>query len=147
MKMFLFFVMTMIFAAPSFASLNNEANPHVAVVDLGSITTDGDVYGVYLPRKSRIVSVKLVNGADIAQDDSNYAVITLKLGTTVIATHSTKLTGGTSALTANTPASFSLSATDANLVPAANSYLKVNYDETGTYAMTSAKVYIVYYPL
>jgi len=126
-------------------SLNNENATNVSVIDLASITADADVYGLYLPRAAKIKSAYLVNGANIAQSDTDKAVITLKNGSTVIATHSTALTSGTSALTANTPAAMTLDSDQATL--AAGAYLKVNYDESGTYAMTSAKVFIEWFPL
>jgi hypothetical protein len=126
---------------------NNESQLMTQVVSLASITADADTYGAFIPQKSRLKSAYVVNGASIAQDDTNKAVITLQLGATVLATHSTALTGGTSALTANVPAAMALSATDANLVIPAGSWLKVAYDESGTYAMTSAFVILNYFPL
>ena len=129
--------------------MNNANNPQEKIIDLASITADGDVFGAYFDKKAKITSVKLVNGAAIAQSDTNLGVVTLKNGSTSLAAHSTALTGGTSALEANVPAAMPLVGADVNgEVPvAAESYLKVSYDETGTYAMTSAKVLIQYYNL
>jgi hypothetical protein len=126
-------------------ALSNENSPNVAVIDLGSITADADTYGLYLPMKAKIKSAYLVNGAGISQSDSDYGVVKLMNGSTVIAQHSTKLTDGTSALVANTPVA--MTKTEANTELAAGAYLKVNYDETGTYAMTSAKVFIEWFPV
>lgn len=127
--------------------LSNENQLMTQVIDLASITADADVYGAYFPKKSRIVSAYLVNGAGITADDTNKAVIQLKNGSTVVASHSTAATAGNGSLVANTPAAMVLSATDADSLIAAGSWLKVNYDESGTYAMTTAKVIINYYPL
>lgn len=128
--------------------MNNQLNRHVSVIDLASITADADVFGLYFPQKSKIVSVKLLNGASIAQDDTDKAVIKLMNGSTEIAKHSTALTGGTSALTANVLAAVPLtSAVNGEVEVAAGSLLKVNYDESGTYAMTTAKVFVEWYPL
>jgi hypothetical protein len=132
--------------------MNNELALQTAVIPLASITADGDVYGMYLPRKSKIVSALLVNGAGIAQSDTDKAVITLQEGSNVIATHSTALTGGTSALSANVPAAMTLNSSHAGygnggVTVAAGKWLKVAYDESGTYAMTSAFVIVNYYPL
>ena len=118
------------------------------VIPLASITADADVYGAYFPLKSKIVSAKLVNGANITASDTDKAVIQLKNGSTLIASHSTAVTGGNGSLVANTPADMTLSGSSNGGVNVdAGSWLKVNYDESGTYAMTSAFVIVSYYPL
>ena len=124
-------------------AMNNENATQVSVLDLGSITADADVFGMYFPKKSKIVSAKIVNGAGISQSDTDYGIVKLMDGSVEKAKHSTKLTGGDSALVANVPASMVVSDDDV----AAGSYLKANYDETGTYAMTSAKLIVEWYPL
>lgn len=125
------------------AALSNENNPQVAIVDLGSITATADVYGAFFPKKSKIVSVKLVNGANITSSDTDKAVTNLQLGSTVLAEHKSAITGNTSAIAANVPAAMNLLVSEV----AAGSWLKVSYTESGTYAMTNAKVIITYYPL
>lgn len=146
---FLFSVFVALFMAiPAFASLNNQNNKQVQLIPLGSISADADVYGIYLPQKVKITGVKVVNGGAISQSDSDYAVITLKNGSTTLATHSTKLTGGTGALSSNTPAAATLASglvSNGGVDVAAGSWLKANYDETGTYAMTLAFVIVEYY--
>lgn len=128
--------------------MNNQLALQTQIIPLASITADADVYGAYFPLLSKIVSAQLVNGANIAQSDTDKAVITLKNGSTTIATHSTALTGGTGALVANTPAAMSLSgSSNGGVNVAAGSWLKVAYDESGTYAMSSAFVVINYYAL
>lgn len=130
--------------------MNMENAKHVQIIDIGSITADADVYGAFFPQKSKITGVKLVNGANIAQSDTDKAVIQLKNGSDVLAEHSTALTGGTGALAANVPAAMTLASalvSNGGVNVEAGSWLKVNYDESGTYAMTSAKVIIEYYPL
>lgn len=128
--------------------MNNQNALHTQIIDLGSITADADVYGAYFPQKSKIVSAYLVNGAGISASDTDKAVIDLKNGSTLIARHSTAATGGNGALTANVPAAMTLqSASNGGVNVDAGSWLKVAYDESGTYAMTSAKVIVNYYPL
>jgi hypothetical protein len=132
------------------AAVSNANNVQTQILDLGSITADADTYGFYFPKKAKIISAKVVNGGGISQSDSNYAVVTLQNGSTVYATHSTQLTGGTSALTANTPAAMTLNTTyvsNGGVNVDAGSWLKVTYDETGTYGMTTAKVIVTYYQL
>lgn len=148
MKLLFSFIFTLLFCVFSFAphanaSLSNKNQPMVAIIDLGSITADADVYGAYIPKKSVLVSAKLVNGASITSSDTDKALITLQNGSTVLATHNSAITGNTSALVANVPADMSIGSSE---IPA-GTWLKVSYDESGTYAMTSAKVIIVYYPL
>lgn len=129
-------------------SKHNANDRLVQIISLGSISADADVFGAYFPQKAKIVAAKLVNGAGIAQSDSDYGVVKLMNGSTELAKHSTQLTGGTGALSANVPAAMVLtSALVANggVDVAAGSWLKANYDETGTYAMTDAKLIIEYY--
>ena len=117
----------------------------VQIIDLASISADADVFGAYFPQKAKIVSAKLVNGANIAQSDTDKAVVQLKNGSVVLAEHSTALTG---ALVANTPAAMTLASAlvvNGGVDVAAGSWLKANYDESGTYAMTNAKLIVEYY--
>jgi hypothetical protein len=125
--------------------MNNLNNTHVAEIDLANISADGEVFGIFLPKKSIIVSAYLKNGANIAQSDTDKAVVTLQNGATVLATHSTALTGGTGALTANVPAAMTMASSEAQV--AAGSYLKAVYDESGTYAMSGAKLIVEYCPM
>ena len=144
MMFFLFAAFMFLNVSPSFAAINNANQPMVAVIDLGSITADGDVFGMYLPKKSKIVEAKLVNGATINASDTDYAQVSLQLGSTVIAEIDTRA-AHENGLTANTPKSLNVVA--AQSTPAAGSYLKATYNEEGTMAMTSAKLIVVYYPL
>ena len=124
--------------------MNNENNTNVSEISLGSITADGDVYGLYLPKKSKIVGMYLVDTTGIAASDTDYAVVSLKNGSTVIGSYDTRA-AGQGALTALTPKAGAIVA--AADVVAAGSYLKVSYDETGTIAMTTAKLFVEWCPL
>lgn len=123
--------------------MNNENNAHVLQVSLGSITADADVLAGYIPAHSKLKSFKIVNGAAIAQSDSDYGVLKLKIGAVELASHSTKLTGGNGALATDVLSDGTILSKD---IPA-GSKLVVNYDETGTYAMTGAYALIEWYPL
>jgi hypothetical protein len=127
-------------------SKNNENQLMTQIISLASITADADVYGAYFPQKSLIRSAWLVNGANISASDSNKATVSLMDGATLIAIHSTALTGGDS-LSANVPSEMSLSGSTGLPEVAAGTWLKVAYDETGTYAMTNAFVIVNYFPL
>lgn len=152
MLKFLMVLMSLLFAGSvSFAANNNQNNRHVCVVSLGSITATADTYGCYVPQKSKVVAVKVVNGATISASDSNYALIEVLAGSTSVAKHQTTITGKIGEdLNANVPAAAVL--TTANVVNSgvnvpAGSWLKVAYTETGTYAMTTAFVVVEYYAM
>lgn len=124
-------------------AMNNDNGAQSIQVPLGSITADASVLAGYIPRKSKLKSVKVVNLADIAQSDSDYLILQLKIGSLVLASFSTKLTGGNAALANGVLADMVLAVKD---IPA-GSKLEVAYDETGTMAMTSGHVVVEYYPL
>lgn len=144
MKMFLSILLLVFsFAAPSYGALNNERNPNLSIIELGSITADADVYGLYIPKRARILSVYVVDAAGIAASDTNYVQVSLQVGSTVIAELDSRA-AHENALVANVPEA-------ANLVSAASlltagSYLKVTYNEEGTVAMTTAKVFVEWAP-
>ena len=147
MKSILAFLMTavlLIAVKPAFAAINNENQPMVAEIALGSITADADVFGMYIPKKSKIVDVKLVNGASITASDTDYVQVSLQLGSNVIAEIDTRA-AHENGLVANTPKSLNVVA--AQSLPASGSYLKATYNEEGTIAMTNAKLIVVYFPL
>lgn len=60
-------------------------------------------------------SVDYINPTGLASDDTNYFVITIQDGSTVMASYSTKTTGGQGTITADTFTTVPLSATAANL--------------------------------
>lgn len=91
--------------------------------------------------KVRIARVEIMSDATYADDAANYYVLTLQAGATVIATWST-LTGAEGALTALTPAKMTLSATDANLVIAANAALKLVCTKNGSAANITPRVVV-----
>jgi hypothetical protein len=145
-SLFAFFTMAMLFIActPALAALNNENQPMVAEIALGSITADADVFGMYIPKKSKIVDVKLVNGASITASNIDYVQVSLQLGSTVIAEIDTRA-AHENGLVANDPKSLNVVA--AQSLPASGSYLKATYNEEGAIAMTNAKLIVVYFPL
>ena len=93
MKVFLSFVMLMfsVMCGVAHAANFNMNTPQVAEIQLGTGTLSVNAFGAYLPKKSKIEAVYFVNGGNITPSDSNNALISLKAGTTVIATHSTAL--------------------------------------------------------
>lgn len=125
-------------------SKNNANNAQLIQVPLGSITADANTLAGWIPSHMKLKSAKLVNLAAIAQSDSNYVALSVKIGSTVLASFSTQLTGGNGALADGVPVSMVLAA-DPDIP--AGSKLEVAYDETGTIAMTTAHVVLELYPL
>ena len=124
-------------------AMNNENSAQSIQVPLGSISADGSVLAGYIPAKSKLKSCKLVNGAAIAQSDTDYVDLQLKIGSTKLAGFSTKLTGGNGALSNGVLVDMVVESKE---IPA-GSKLEVVYDETGNIAMTNAHVVVEFYPL
>jgi hypothetical protein len=116
-------------------SKSNENSTHLVHIPLGSITADGSLPALYLPKKCRLVSAAVIDGAGIAADNSNYVTITLQNGSTVIASLDSRA-ANQGALTALVGKAMSMVSAEQD--QAAGSSLKVVYDETGTVAMTNA---------
>ena len=131
-------------------AMNNENAPQVLTVQLGSPGADLTVPAGYFIKKSKILGVYLQNGADIAQSDTNYAILQLLNGSNKVAQFSTKTTGGDGALTANVAQAMNIDPDVGGYdVVAEGTSLKFKYDETdaGTnIALTNALVTIVYFP-
>jgi hypothetical protein len=124
---------------------NNENEPLSVSCYLGALTTDGAlVPALHLPKKSKIVSAKLLNGAAIAASNSNYASLKLKSGSNVIGSLDTRA-ANEGAVTANVAKPMTLDST--YQVQDALSDLTVLYNETGTMALTDAILVVSYFPL
>lgn len=129
--------------------MNNELNTHVSEIDLGAITADADVFGLFLPKKSKILGFYVKDGAGIAASDTNYFILKLMNGSTELGAYDTRA-AGQGALTANTPKAGVLTAAlvaMGGIVVPAGSYLKANYNEEGTIAMTAGKLIVHWHPL
>lgn len=124
--------------------MNNENNAHIALIKIGSPAVDVTVPGIMLPQRSVIKSVKVMNGAAIAANASNYAVIQLLAGATVVAQYDTRPSG----LTALAAGDMAVVAGQEKQI--AGTVLSVKYDETdagSNVALTDAVVQVEYYPL
>lgn len=127
-------------------SINNENQPLSVSIHLGSLTTDATlVPAMYLPKKSKIVGAHLVNGATVAASDSNYVQLALKSGSTVLAEIDSRA-AHENGLVANVAKALNLVTAETDGVAAASS-LSVLYNETGTVALTDAKLVLSYFPL
>lgn len=123
-------------------AMNNELSPQLKAVAIGTRAATATVPALCVSRPTIIKSVKLLNGADLAQDDTNYLVVTLQKGATVLATISTKLTGGTGPLVANTALAASLAA---DIALDAGDTLKVVATKNGTGVPTDALLQLEMY--
>jgi hypothetical protein len=143
-------------------SKNNENNPYVlsvpitpklvgkkqiAKINLTSASADLTVPGLVFPHKVKITGVKLLNGANIAASDTDWAIIQLMNGSTEVAECDTRA-AHEGAVTANT--SYPLNIITAEEIQDAAAVLKAVYNETdsGTsIALTNAVLQIEYYQL
>lgn len=124
---------------------SNENSPLSVAVHLGSLTTDGSLLpALQLLKKSRILGVKLLNGASIAADNTNYFSLALKKGSTVIASMDSRA-ANQGAVTANVSKDLPIVSGQEEQV--AGSDLSVLYNEAGTMALQDAKLVIHYFPL
>jgi hypothetical protein len=129
--------------------MNNENNPKIVSMFLGSLTADVTVPVLHLPKAVRIKSVRLMNGAGISALDDPKFTLQLKNGSTVVA----QLVFDSTAtdIVANVAKDLSLLVSQL----AAGTNLTVAYDETENItegdetfiALTDAKLLIEYYPL
>ena len=118
-------------------SKNNQNNPAVIVSHLGTVSTVGDYPICNLPARFVLVSVKLLDQAGIAADNTDYVTLTLKNGSSSLASYDSRA-ANQGAATALVAKSFALTA--AEQVIAAGSDLKLSYAEGGTGTLTLAKV-------
>lgn len=126
-------------------ALNNENNPSIMVVSLGSVTTDETALPVaHLLKKSKIKSVRIVNGAAIEASDTNYVELALRKGTTEIATYDSRA-AGQGALVALVSKPMVMVA--GQEIQVAGSDLNFLYEESGTIGMTNAQLVIEHFPL
>jgi len=95
-----------------------------------------------VPRAFRLERVSYVNPTGLANHAANFFVLKLTKGATVAASWSTE-TGEEGTLTADTFVDFTLSATDADLVFAADDEMKLFLDEAaGTATLPAGRITI-----
>lgn len=123
-----------------------EFNPQNVVVEVGSPSADAVITAMAVHRKSKLLAAYLINGAAIAQSDTDYVVMNIKdSDANVVATLSTKLTGGDAPVVKDVPLAFTVDTTKDEIEKA--KYLQVQYDETdagSNVALTSARVQLVF---
>lgn len=126
-------------------SKSNENQPFSVALALGSLTTDATLLpAMYLPKKSKLVSVHVMNGATVAADNSNYFQLALKNGSTVVAEMDSRA-AHENGVTANVAKALNL--VSGQELQDAGSSLSLLYNETGTVALTNAILVLTYFPL
>ena len=123
---------------------NNQNNPPVVSLYLGTISTAGDYPLCHLPKKFVLTGAKLLDQAGIAADNTNYVTLTLKNGSTTLGSLDTRA-ANQGAVTALVGKSFSMTSAEQSI--AAGSDLKMTYAEGGTGTLTLAKVELIGYYL
>lgn len=129
---------------------NNERNPHLSVIPIGTQAADVVLPGLYFRKRSRIKNVWLVDQAGIASDGTNKILFTLQDGSAVA--YASQTTNGHAAV-ALTPLLLPLSTPVGDVanqpeadVPA-GTILNVNVDCSGTVTTTKAVLIVEHYPL
>ncbi len=123
---------------------SQERNPICIPMVLGSPSADDAIIAgayAYLHRKFVVTNAVLVNGAGVAASDSDYVILNVKNGSTIVAEIDTRA-AHEGALTADVAAAMNIS----NATVAAGSTLTVQYDETdsGTSVALTSAVVLVY---
>lgn len=118
-------------------SLNNDNNLQCVSINLGSLTADTSdpLPALYCERGIEVKSAQLINNADIAASDSDYISISLKSGSDEIAELDSRAAheNGLSKAVAE-----QLNVVAAEAEREAGETLTVDYQETGTIALTNA---------
>lgn len=125
-------------------SKHNDNNRHVTVIPIGTQGTDNtQLPAIHFPSKSKIKSVKLMNGATIAASDTDFVQVGLQLtGGAVIAEIDSRA-AHENGLVKNTAKGLNIVEDDV----AAGSNLEIDYQEGGTVTLTNAILIIEWYPL
>lgn len=131
-------------------ALNNQNNPHVLVIPVGSPAVDAVVLaGLPQGHRMEVISAHLVNAATIAASDTDFAQISLQKGTvaspTVVAELDTRA-AHESGLVANIPKLMNVVAAEKTI--GAGDLISAKYDETdaGTnIALTGAVIIVNYF--
>lgn len=113
---------------------------HPVVLPIGSPAATATLPAPKLVHPLEISKVRLINGASLAQDDTNYITVELKVGSTVLASFSSKLTAPgklcNEAIVANVASGDMLGGT--KIVVAAGAQLSITCTKFGTGVPTNA---------
>jgi len=116
---------------------SSDRNTQLVVAHVGTQAADVTIPVVHLPRKSILKSVKLLDGVGVAADNTNYLLISLQKGATVIATLDTRA-AGQGAISANVAKSMVIVSGQEEQLKLSD--LKLVIDCNGTVTLTNAKL-------
>lgn len=133
---------------------NQQLNPFCINVTLGSLATDALVPVVKAPKKMVIQKIELLNGANVAASNTDFVVLNLKAGATLLAQYDSRA-AGEGAITANVSAPLGLDGAtkveghrELALVIAKGTEIQFQYDETdagSNVALTNASANLIGY--
>ena len=137
---------------------NNLNNPHVMTIPLGDVSASAVLPAGWFPKKAVLLGAAVINGAALAQSDTNYVDVKLKSGSTVLGELSTKVTavGGTAAnaaLADKVAAALGMASAiyadgaPSDLTVDAGASLVADITVGGSGALAKAMLQIHYYPL
>jgi hypothetical protein len=130
---------------------NNENNPHLVVLDVGTVSagTASTITHLKPGKKWVLAGAQMMNEAGIAGDATNHVTVKVqKKGGAVMATYTSDsdATSGFVALTAGEYASMVLSSTEADLEVASTDNLEIDIAHGGTgQALSLSKVQLLGY--
>lgn len=128
-------------------SKSNENNPQTHMIYLGALAADKTVPLFYFPKRSKILSAKILNGATIAASDTDFTDLRLKSGSTDVAELDTRA-AHENGITANTAKAMNLVA--AQQIVEKDTVLTAVYNETdggANVALTDAVLALTFFPL
>lgn len=126
------------------AALSNANNPGMECVSLGSAAADASFLMAASHKGMEVQSMHLLSAGSIAASNSDYALIQLKKGATIVAQLDTRA-AGQGAVAANVPKAASVVSAEKSIP--ADTAISVNYDETDTgtvVALSGAVVCMTY---
>lgn len=113
----------------------NERNPLVLMHKVGAVSADEVKIAVCVPYKCKLLSAKLVNGAAIGADNTNYVIAQVKVGSDVLASLDTRA-AGQGAVVSKVAKAMALTAEEQ--VVAAGAVLELDVNVQGTAVLTDA---------
>lgn len=91
---------------------NNELNPHLTHLGIGSPAATATIGGLFIPRNMTLIQAWLTDGATLAAGDTNYYSVDLQKNGVSVGIWSSKLTsppaGSQGPMLANVPKSLAL---------------------------------------
>lgn len=125
-------------------SSSNENNPHTIVAYIGSPSTDNASMPVaYFPKKFRVLSVALINGAAIAASDTDFVQISLEYGSAVVIAELDSRAAHENGIAADVAEAMNIVEAQKDIAAGTSVFLNYNETDSGTaVALTGAQLCI-----